>query len=166
MLAPASREERVLRCLRHMVRDAIDADTAATGMELTTGTPLSHRRAEINERARQITGRPDLKVNPEPSTDIVKAADAAASLTLAALPAWRACSGFAHGRLWATLTVLEKEELPGAADGEHRLRVTTPLDRVLWVAYAAADLTDHGLNLLRQRSSASSRNVGDVTGSA
>lgn len=154
MLSPSNRKERVLHCLRHMVRDAIDADQAATGMGLTTHKPLAQRRAEINERAREITGLPNLKVGPETSTNIVKVADAAAGLTLDALSAWRACSGFAHGRLWATLSVLEKEELPGAEDGMHRLRVTTPLDRVFWVVLAATDLTDHGFNLLRKRSAA------------
>ncbi|MFR9806430.1 hypothetical protein ACL02T_29700, partial [Pseudonocardia sp. RS010] len=154
MLSPSNRNQRVLRCMQHMVRDAIDGENAATGMGLTTQKPLEQRRAEINRRAREITGDPELKVNPESSTKIVKDAEAAAGLLLGPLSAWQTCSGFAHGRLWATLSVLEKRELPGAEEGMHRLLVTTPLDRVFWAVVAATDLTDYGFDLLRKRSTA------------
>lgn len=151
LLAPSRREERVMRALSHVLRDATDGNIAATGMGLAPARPLEERRKQLEKLAEAATGGRTCRVKLERSTDIVAAADVATRSPVGVLSAWRVCSGFAHGRMWAWIAVLNHEELPGAPPGEYRLRVTSTLDRVLWAAWAATDVAERGLELFRRR---------------
>jgi hypothetical protein len=148
LLEPTSRSERVLRSLRVGVGDAIDGDRVATELGLPVNRPLAERRAQVDTLARRV-GHVGV-VRPATSTEIVRAASAAAGSALDVLAAWRTCSGFAHGRVWAMLSVLDREEqLPGSSSGDVLLKVTSSLDRVLWPAWAASDVIEHGLDRYR-----------------
>lgn len=151
LLESPRRQNRVVRTLQYVLRDAVDSDTAATGMGLEPRRPLDERRKQLDALVEAGTCGTVTKVKLESITGIVTAADAAADSEIGILNAWRVCSGFAHGRLWAWLSVLEKEELPGAPDGSHHLRMTSELDRLLWVVWAATDVLSCGVDLYRVR---------------
>lgn len=63
-----------------------------------------------------------------------------------ALP-WRICSGLAHGRPWAYLGTLERDEVAERQDGTVLLRVTSGLDRALYPLLAAMHLLEEFLRL-------------------
>ncbi len=152
LLAPTTRPPRVIRSLQLTVGDAIDADTVASETGLPMRRPLEERRAEIDQLAQTIRGGALTRLPRASSSSIVRAADAACSSPVGVLTAWRVCSGFAHGRLWATLAVLQRDEVVDLpAPGDVGLRVTNSLDRLIWATMAAVDVVDTGLRLYRKR---------------
>ncbi|HZX06206.1 hypothetical protein, partial [Kribbella sp.] len=64
---------------------------------------------------------------------VVKEASKVADNRFLPLAAWRGCAGSAHGRSWAALAFLEKEEFPTHDPEVVRLRVTNTLMKVWWV---------------------------------
>ena len=68
-----------------------------------------------------------------------------------ALTAWRVCSGFAHGRLWATLPVLPREVVELDVPGTVGLRFTNSWKALTWTTMTAVDDVDRGLALHRTR---------------
>jgi hypothetical protein len=68
-----------------------------------------------------------------------------------ALTAWRVCSGFAHGRLWATLSVLPREVVELDVPGTVGLRFTNSWKALTWTTMTAVDVIDRGLALYRTR---------------
>jgi hypothetical protein len=62
------------------------------------------------------------------------------------------CSGFAHGRLWATVSALDREEVRTAASGDLLLKVTNSSRTFAWAAMTALNVAKHGAGLYVQRS--------------
>lgn len=151
LLLPASRQERVMRSLRLYLADARDSNTIAEQTGLSVRRPLDERRSHLEAIAARAAGGGPVQLTPVRSTALVKAADEAGTSRVGVLAAWRVCSGFAHVRLWPTLAVLDREELPSNAPGDVTLKVTSSLDRVLWAVWAGLDVTEHGVNLFRLR---------------
>lgn len=149
LLAPTLRRERGLRALRHAVRNEIDQNTALTGVGRVLSPPLDERRASVDAIAARL-GR-EGRVHPEKSTEVVKAAEAVGASEMPLLLTWQLCSGFAHGRLWPMLAMLNREVLPGPDSSTARLKVTSSLDRVLFALMAARDVTEYALQLYQLR---------------
>lgn len=151
LLTPTTRSERTIRSLKLTVRDAMDAATvsAETGMPMRRS--LEERWAEIDRLAQAIRGGSVTRLRPPSSTEIVRAADAASSSPIRVLTPWRICSGFAHGRLWATLAILPREVVDLPTPGDIGLKVTNSLDRLIWATMAAVDVINLGLDLYRTR---------------
>ena len=148
LLAPPDHRERVIRALRHAARDARDGAQAATDAGAPQPRPLEARIAEMEELAAAVGHRGQLK-SPS-STECVKAAEAAVESVFPVLLIWRLCSGFAHGRTWATLAWLE-QEIHDSTDTDVRLKVTNSLDRVLMVTLTAVEVLDRALRLYGER---------------
>ena len=68
------------------------------------------------------------------------------------LLAWRLCSGFAHGRPWAFLGVLEQERVTVADSDVLEVRLTNDFARSLYPVLAGMHLTEVVLRLQQQRS--------------
>jgi hypothetical protein len=151
LLAPASRPERTIRSLQVTVRDAMDAATVSDETGLPMRRSLEERRAEIDQLAQAIRGGRLVRLDPPFSTAIVRAADAACGSPIDVLTPWRVCSGFAHGRLWATLALLPREIVDHPTPGDVGLKVTNSLDRLIWATMAAVDVVNVGLQLYRTR---------------
>lgn len=152
VLAPAERQERGLHALMQALRNEMDLCTALGGLDDSVPPmrpSIDERRAEIDAIAAALgdSGRVKLPT----STGIVQAAEEAGATRLPLLFIWRMCSGFAHGRLWPVLTVLEHEMEPSEDPTAARLRVTNSLDRVLLATFAGLDVTEHALGLYRRR---------------
>jgi hypothetical protein len=154
LLLPTSRQQRVVRALRLYLVDAKDSNTIAEQIGLAVPRPLEERRLDIEAIAARASGGIRVRLDHVRTTAVVKAADEGGESRVGVLAAWRVCSGFAHARLWPTLSVLDREELPSKAPGDVTLKVTSSLDRVLWAVWAGLDVTEHGVDLFRRRAAA------------
>ncbi|HEY9376350.1 MAG TPA: hypothetical protein VIQ02_04555 [Jiangellaceae bacterium] len=117
LIAPASRDERIRRRLKLATQNARDFDSIA----VLVGGPstLDDRYEKIRDVAR---GRANIDptgvVGTPPSMkQIINDAGAACAVgAKAALGAWMACSGIAHGRTWAGINLHDREELKRVRD--------------------------------------------------
>ena len=151
LLAPTTRAERVVRSLQLIVGDAMDGDKVATEIGGTVSRSLAERQTEIDRLARAV--RPDVRVplRRASSTDIVRAAQEHGPSGFHALTAWRVCSGFAHGRLWPSLSVLPREEIELDVPGAVGVRFTNSWKPMTWTTMTAVDVIDRGISLYRTR---------------
>jgi hypothetical protein len=149
MLLPASRAERVARRMALAVADAKDGTAMATGLGLPMPRDLDERVAEMKALAHTAGWEgplPDARV-----TGIVRSVDNMGLHAIGPLSAWRVCSGFAHGRMWSTLSILEREVFESDDPSVAVLRITNRLDRVLWAVTASHDLLVQLLRLYELR---------------
>ncbi|MEU6641250.1 hypothetical protein ABZ863_01730 [Saccharomonospora sp. NPDC046836] len=149
LLAPSSRRERVLRRLRYALKDISDEHTATKELGATPAKPKAERDKRVKDVASQAGITAKIKVPT--STEIVEEAGNRLDPELNALAAWRICSGFAHGRTWATLGVLERE-LIASQEKTMVFRFTNDLDRVLWPALTAGAVVDEAYALYQRQS--------------
>jgi hypothetical protein len=140
LIGPTSRRERVIRRLQQVLRDAQDGDRAARELGLAPTKPLAVREAELADMARRVMGDPSFRLKPAEMTPIVKFAQDASGSTLKVLTSWRVCAGFSHGRLWATLSMLDREVVEKLDSRVVYLRVRNSKERVLWALSVAMDL--------------------------
>jgi hypothetical protein len=122
LLAPANRNERVLRRLRLQWGDALDGEVAQQVVGATARLSRDGWKDKLQAIAR-ARGLPDEKVQavtgrPVSYSGIVKAAgDEAQGSNLTgqdALFCWMLSSGIAHAKTWAVLSsVLDRVEVPG-----------------------------------------------------
>lgn len=153
MLHPTSRAERVTRCLRWHVKNAHDQDQALRPLDLTSFKPKDGRLARIAEVAQRRVGVDVPAVaRGYTSTAVVAYADTNLDSGLGVLLPWRLCSGFAHGRPWASLAFAAREEHPTADPGVMTIRFTSDLTRALYLTRAAMNLVDAVLRIHEQRS--------------
>lgn len=64
---------------------------------------------------------------------------------------WRACSGIAHGDLWATINVAQREDLDGAPHGMVHSRVTVGVENLYRMTATTIELTKVAWSLYDQR---------------
>jgi len=104
---PRSRDERVMRALRWWYQDAKDSDRA-TGLGTS---PKRLKELQAIADARQLPV--DQVKQKYSSTDVLTYAEEHARYAdgqlLEPLFAWRLCSGFAHGKIWANLAASKIE---------------------------------------------------------
>jgi hypothetical protein len=136
LLAPASRTERVMRRLRWNWVDARDGNQF--GEEINSPTDLPTTQHRLNRIGAAITGDASYAhTSRATTTDIVKAADAAVDRTHV-LAAWRVCAGFSHGRMWTTLSVLDRTTVPSEDDPDVLHAYVTSSLHTLWWAVSTA----------------------------
>jgi hypothetical protein len=132
VLAPKSRDERIRRRLVLATRNARDIDSAR--MQLL-GEPSS-LRSRLDDIRKVAARRPALDptgiVGTPPSIEriISEAADTFQLHTDEAVMMWKLCSGITHNRLWATLNLLDREEL-GRVGNVRDVHVSASLRNVL-----------------------------------
>lgn len=153
ILHPTSRAERVTRCLRWYWKNAKDQHTAIEPLVLPDYKPQDERLAKIIAVADRNSGV-EAKVvkSGYTSTEAVKYADQHARTAMRVLLPWQICSGFAHGRPWASLSFSEREVHPTADPEVMTMRFTTDLARALYLALAGMHLTQSVVELHQQRS--------------
>ncbi len=64
---------------------------------------------------------------------------------------WRLFSGFAHGRYWAMLGMLDQVRHPTDEPDVAQVRLTTTVDKVIKVGHIPFVLTRHALDLFERR---------------
>jgi len=155
LLAPGSRPERILRRLRLQADNVVNSDQAASAM----GSSMPQSRAVRLGRVREIAARAgvnaDQAVQRPGSKEVVQAAghyiggdDAANHIETL----WRACSGAAHGDVWAGLSLHDREVVAATGNvATTRFTVATHLfTTFLTEAFAVIDVA-HGLFDYRNR---------------
>jgi hypothetical protein len=150
MLAPKRRADRVRRRLIYAAQESKDGATMAT----EAGVPVPRELPEIMAAIQGVADRADVGDVQQPRlnvTQMIREADRLDYTLMNALAAWRLCSGFAHGRLWPALAILEREVFPTPEAGVNVLRLTNRLHAVLWPAWAAHDLVAGTLRLFETR---------------
>lgn len=153
LLAPQSRDERIRRRLVLATQNAFDADGALKVM----GKPssLSKRLNEIRAVASKRSAlEPDLIVSRPPGLGrmVSEAGDAFVLGSEAAVVSWKACSGLAHGRQWASVTMLDRDEIERMAN-EINVKMTASFRNVLSVTAIAVAFSIEARRLFDLRSS-------------
>jgi hypothetical protein len=161
LLAPASRDERVLRRLRLEWKNSGDQENAE---KLIGGEPWTSRdgtKAELQRIARErgLTDGMVSQVASSPvafSTIVRTAATDAPRCELTdvqALYCWMAASGIAHAQRWAVMnsSALQRTSVPGAPEGSTRLALSASDQALVGIAAVGAKLTIEGWRLLDQR---------------
>ncbi|HVT64630.1 MAG TPA: hypothetical protein VHD81_05725 [Mycobacteriales bacterium] len=155
VLGPRRRVERVERALRWYAKNYKDQHNAAH--PIGRSTP-GERDANLNKLyAVGAKHGIDNKVirTGYSSTEVVKHAEANAPTTdMHVLLPWQVCSGFAHGRPWAYLGVLDREEHEAETAGVMQLSLTSNLSMALYPTLAAARLLQDLLRLYQRRAGA------------
>jgi hypothetical protein len=153
MLGPAVRRDRVLRRLQLAVVDARDGDQATQGAGLAANRPLPERINQLRDIARLagLATMPD-DGRPPSVTSMIKAADLTVATPLSILTAWQVCSGIAHGRMWARLSLLLREEVGRELGSDiGQFRMTSDLSRLVWALNCGLKVTQHAGVLYQQR---------------
>lgn len=79
---------------------------------------------------------------------IVSAASEAIAPGSTAVPfVWRTCNGVTHGDFWTTISIAEREELPGVG----RFRITANVQNLMYTTFFAVEMTAHGWRLYDER---------------
>lgn len=153
ILHPASRAERVSRCLRWHTKNAQDQHRAIARLGLPDYSPQDERLAKIlavAERRQQVDA--SAVQRGYTSTAAVTYADQNTDSSLGVLLPWQLCSGFAHGRPWAYLSFSEQEVHATPDPKVMAVRFSTDLARASYLVLAAMNLTEDLLRLHVRRS--------------
>ena len=142
VISPASRNERISRSLRWYAQDARDQHRATAHFSAIDLAGQLERLSAIAE-VRGISA--SSAISNFTITSVFKELKAAGRE--AAEFEWRLASGFAHGRSWASMGVLEREELPLGDDDNLVLRLTNSDQMALYFVLKAL----HSIERLLQR---------------
>jgi hypothetical protein len=144
---------RIERTLRWYVRNALDQSEALAEMDVSTRRSRDHMIDSLEQA--MLARVPRLPRNFSRgyySTGVVKYVEAhREDAGLGVLTPWRICSGFAHGRPWVALGLLEREEFPTDEPGVMHLRLTSDGMRTLMGPLAAMHLLEDVLRLFAGR---------------
>ncbi len=156
LLEPPPRPERLRRRLKLAHHEAWESSQVRK--VLPTDAPVGKRSPQermdaVRDLARSLHLDPSDVSGRFSYESVVRSAGEASKLgaDLSAL-LWRLCSGFAHGRYWASLSFLERTEIARAGEsGVLDVRLSSDVDQVLTVAQAPFLFTSTALRLYDQR---------------
>ena len=151
VLHPSDRNQRVIRALRWMAKNYKDQNTAITDHPQAGGAPWAEtlpKLLAIGQPLGCTTGQLGAGYS---STEAVTYADGHSDAGYA-LIAWRICSGFAHGRPWASLGMNDLQKTPSGTEGVWSVTMTSDHRRILAMLLPAMILAQDLLRLLAQRS--------------
>lgn len=150
---PTTRATRLVRALRWYATDAIDGDQAATEFGVERPRPLAERLRDLQACAEQNGCDPSAATTRVNATAMLREADSALADkgSLSPLSAWRLCSGFAHGRPWAAVGLLNRESRKSDRPGIHHDRQTNSPGRILFPALAAHQLFRSAVDTYERR---------------
>jgi hypothetical protein len=156
LLAPPQRSERVRRRLKLARHEAWESGQVRklVPAEVFEGRRTAEERiAEIRSLAIALGLDPNDVCGQFGYESVVRQAGEATKLggDLSALM-WRLCSGLTHGRYWASLSFLQREEMARTTEaGVLDVRLTTDVDQVLTVVQVPFTFTNAALQLYDQR---------------
>lgn len=151
VLQPKIRDDRVVRTVQLRSADERDRANAMKtwGLEDAAGT---FQRAWVEQKTKSL-GRTKL---PHVTTSAILqdlSDHVSGGQRLNPFSVWQLASGFAHGRQWAALALLEREMRDAKDVGVVDVRFTISLDRLLPLAWVAMKTLEHAVDLFETRSS-------------
>lgn len=156
ILEPASRDLRIERTLRWHVKNVKDQHQAIGMLDIPGQRPLEDRLRRLEQIATQSLGAvPSGFRNGYTATRVLEYVDENnenAGRKLSTFFLWRLCSGFTHGRLWASLAFQEQDMQPTDDPDVMSVRINSDLTRALWAPKEAMHLLERLLALRNQRS--------------
>jgi hypothetical protein len=154
LLGDKSRDVRVRRRLQMVNGDDMEQDTVAKLL----GQQMSPSREDRLRRLRAVAARrPGVDVNtigPRPDGYKIIVAiggDACAIGSRLALAGWHLCSGFAHGRQWAAMSLLDRDEVTEVTEEVLSVRLTSSASTIYNVAQIAVLFAGEARRLFAQR---------------
>lgn len=158
ILHPPRRAERVARAMKWYVRNVHDQTEAIGNVAKLTesGRSPGERIMRVVDIAAGAGAedRAYVERGYRPGQAVEYAHREAGLSGLGVLFSWRLCSGFAHGRPWALLGVLEQERVATVGSDVLEVRLTNDLGRSLYPVLTGMHLTEVVLRLHRERSQA------------
>lgn len=157
ILQPASRDLRIERTLRWHVKNIQDQHQAISMLDISGQRSLEDKLLRLEQIATQSLGAiPSRFRSGYTATKVLEYVDENnpenAGRKLSTLFLWRLCSGFTHGRLWASLTFQEQDAQPTDDPDVMSVRITSDLTRALWAPKEAMHLLERLLELRNQQS--------------
>ena len=155
LLAPNQRNERILRRLQLAAANVRHSDDTAT----LIGSPLPRtREVRLDElrriaRARRIPEQDAAKLKYPGYEHILRAAgEVVFNDGVLSVAMWKGCSGLAHGDIWATLSVLEREVRQHAfAANVFNARISAPTGHLVTMVLGAALMVERAFTLFDSR---------------
>lgn len=155
VLHPRQRTIRIERALRWMTQNFLDQERAVGGLQLPRYVPAPEKVTEIVAMAQDAGCNITEPRAGYASTQVMKYADEH-SMPISPYLMWQVCSGFAHGRQWASITMNAMEVLPTPEPDVRRVRFTTDHKRLLAAGLPAFHLMTDVIRLFTDRARASS----------
>jgi hypothetical protein len=153
VLHPPQRSVRVERALRWMVKNFKDQDKATADLGLPKYVPAHVRVEEIVSMAKSAGCNIKEIRGGYASTHVLQYAEEHSMATNPYLM-WQVCSGFAHGRPWASIAMNAMEITPTEVSGVSRVRFTSDHKRLLAAALPAFQLMNTVVGLFADRARA------------
>jgi hypothetical protein len=151
VLNPDERSVRVEHGLRWWIKNFRDQDSATRGLGLPNYTPLESKLQRIMQIGQDAGCDSNQLRSRYFSTPVLEYANEN-STALGPFLMWQVCSGFAHGRPWASLGMNEMERRPDEEEGVSQVRFTTDHKRLLLAILPAFHLMTDLLRLFQDRS--------------
>ncbi len=155
LLHPTEQTTRVERALRWWSKNFKDQDKATSDLGLGNYTPYATKLAILVGMADAVPCDSTRLGNGYTSSEALRYADEHSSARRPFL-IWQLCSGFAHGRPWASLGMNAMESRATDDEGVNLVRLTSDPRRILGVTLPAMRLLEDLLRVYQERSKASS----------
>jgi hypothetical protein len=151
LLGPEDRSERVVRALRLQADNVTNSDAAAALLPSGPRRPKIERIARVKEIAVRAGVSAGDAVTTVRYREIVRyAGDLIAHDAGRFELLWRACSGAAHGDIWAVLNLQDRKTID-SANGVTTAQLTVSVSGLSTVARAATALATAGFGLFDRR---------------
>ena len=151
VLGPVNRDTRVERALRWHATNVVDDMRFRAAL----GEDTADLKVRRIDRIRDVATARNLETGVTKGyriSEVVRFADEQlADLALGVYLPWQVCSGMAHGRPWAYLGSLNREESDSDEVGVANVRLTNDVGRALYPTLAAFQLMESLLRLMEQR---------------
>ena len=151
VLNPSERRVRIERALRCAAKNFKDQDKAMKALGVPDYRPL---RPNLDSVA-DVAGRAGCSKKGVQagyaSTEVLEYVDREAAILPSPYLMWQVCSGFAHGRQWASLSMNDVEINPTAEEGVSAVRTTSDYKRLLAAGRPASLLMAEAVRLFTDR---------------
>lgn len=155
LLSPTARPERIERRLRLAALDMRSGERMRKLVGAQGRKTLDERLGELAAIASAVGIDSKKALRPIGFEEIVGSAGAEVRAgDVLSRVVWRGGSGIAHGDLWATVSMAERMEMPGAPAGIANLRITADMQTLLVMTSVATELTSKGWDLLDSKARA------------
>jgi hypothetical protein len=151
VLQPSARRYRIERALQCAAQNFKDQDKATKDLGLEDHRPLQSNLAKIDALCAPAGCDKKAVRKGYVSTEVLQYAERETGANPSPYLMWQLCSGFAHGRQWASLGMNAVEMTPGPGESVQTVRFTSDYKRLLAAGWPAHILMCEAFRLLNNR---------------